>query len=198
MRRALNIVIGCFASASAKKYAAVCLAVVGLAALAAISRGFGSDTTEAVQAGWLGKPAPAFTLTNLSGQTVRLSDFKGKVVLLDFWATWCAPCRMEIPDLIQLQKQYADRGFTVLGIALDDEGAAVVKPVAQKLGVTYPVLVGNTQVAAAYGGIEALPTTFLIGRDGKILKTYIGTRDKSEFQQDIQSALSQAGNASKQ
>ena len=191
MRRVLNIVFGHFISASAKKYAALCLTVMGMAALAAISRGFGSDTTGADQAGWTGKAAPVFALTNLSSQTVRLSDFKGKVVLLDFWATWCAPCRLEIPDLIQLQKQYAGKGFTVVGVALDDEGAAVVKPVAQKLGVNYPVVIGNIQVAAAYGGIEALPTTFLIGRDGIILKTYVGARDKSEFQQDIQSSLSQ-------
>lgn len=196
MRRALNTVVKRVISTSARKRAVVCLAVISLAALTAVSRGHGGETTGADQAGWLGKAAPDFALTNLSGKTVRLSDFKGKVVLLDFWATWCAPCRMEIPEFVQLQKQYADKGFTMLGIALDEEGAAVVKPLAQKLGINYPAVIGNIQVAAAYGGIEALPTTFLIGRNGNILKTYVGARDKSEFQQDIQSALPQTGNAS--
>jgi peroxiredoxin len=135
------------------------------------------------------KAAPDFTLTDLSGKTVRLSDFKGKVVMLDFWATWCPPCRREIPDLIQLQNQYADKGFTVLGISLDDGGAATVKPFAQSIGMNYPLVIGNSQVTAAYGAIEAIPTTFLIGRDGMILKTYVGAQDKSEFQSDIQSAL---------
>jgi thiol-disulfide isomerase/thioredoxin len=143
------------------------------------------------------KAAADFALTDLSGKTVRLSDFKGKIVLLDFWATWCAPCRKEIPDLIQLQRQYASRGFTVLGIALDEEGAAVVKPLAQKLIINYPVVIGNTQVAAAYGGIQAVPTTLLIGRDGGILKTYLGAREKSEFQSDIQSALQRTNAAAK-
>ncbi len=189
MKGLLNAVVGRVISTSAKKYAAWCLAVMGIAGLTVALRSTGSVTSGAEDAAWLGKAAPDFGLTDLSGKTVRLSDFKGKVVLLDFWATWCAPCRMEIPEFVQLQKQYAGKGFTLLGVALDDEGAAVVKPVAQKLGVNYPVVFGNTQVAAAYSGIQALPTTFLIGRDGKILKTYVGARDKSEFQRDIQSAL---------
>ncbi len=190
MRRTLNTVVGRARSASAKKCVAACLAATGLAAMPAVA-GFSPETSVMDQSGWLGKAAPDFALTNLSGTMVQLSDFKGKVVLLDFWATWCAPCRMEIPEFVQLQKQYADKGFTVLGAALDDEGAAVVKPVAQKLGINYPVVIGNIQVASAYGGIQALPTAFLIGRDGKILKTYVGARDKSEFDQDVQSALSQ-------
>jgi peroxiredoxin len=143
-------------------------------------------------AGSLSEAAPDFALTNLAGKTVRLSDFKGKIVLLDFWATWCAPCQEEIPNFVQLQKQYSGRGFTVLGIALDDDGAAVVKPLAQKLGVNYPLVLGDTQVAARYGGLQAVPTAFLIGRDGRILKTFIGPRSKSEWEQTIQMALSPA------
>ena len=189
MRRAFNALVGYVRSASAKKYAVVCLAAMLVAALAAVSRGFGSDPAGTDQSDWSGKAAPDFALSDLSGKTVRLSDFKGKVVLPDFWATWCGPCREEIPEFVQLQKQYAGKGFTMMGIALDDEGASVVKPFAQKLGMNYPVVIGNIQVASAYGGIQAIPLTFLIGRDGKILKTYLGARDKSEFQQDIQSAL---------
>jgi len=196
MKRILDSVVRRVISTSARKYATMCLAAMGMMVLAVALRGSGDAPSEAEESVWLGKAAPDFELTDLSDKTVRLSDFKGKVVLLDFWATWCAPCRMEIPDLIQLQKQYADKGFTLLGVALDDEGAAVVKPVAQKLGINYPVVIGNTKVAAVYGGIQALPTTFLVGRDGKILKTYIGARDKSEFQQDIQSALAKSGKVS--
>lgn len=162
--------------------------------LTAVSWGEGLTATGATQAGLLGKAAPDFALTNLSGKTVRLSDFKGKIVLLDFWATWCPPCRREIPDFVQLQKQYASKGFTIVGIALDDGGAAVVKPVAQKLGVNYPVVIGNAQIADDYGGIQALPTAFLVGRDGKILNSFVGARGKSEWEQTIQTALRQASN----
>ena len=179
-----------------RKRARFFLATIGLGALMAVASGHGAETNGTDQAGWLGKAAPDFALTNLSGATVRLSDFKGKVVLLDFWATWCPPCREEIPELVQLQRQYASRGFTVLGVALDDEGAAVVKPVARKLRIHYPVLIGNSEVAAAYGGIQALPTAFLIGRDGKILKSYVGAQTASTLRQDILSALRPTGKAS--
>jgi peroxiredoxin len=194
MRRRLKAVRGCVTSARTRKRASAGLAALGLAALIAAGCGPIAETTGVDQADWLGKAAPDFALTNLSGKTLRLSDFKGKVVLLDFWATWCPPCREEIPDLIRLQQQYASQGFTVLGIALDEEGATVVKPVAQRLGINYPVVVGNTQVAAAYGGIEAIPTTFIVGRDGKILTTYVGAQAASTFQQDIDPALRRTGN----
>ena len=167
----------------------VCVAAIGMAWLTAVSPAPGAEITGKDPAGSPGAAAPDFALTNLAGTTVRLSDFKGKIVLLDFWATWCAPCREEIPGFIQLQKQYSGRGFTVLGIALDDDGAAVVRPLAQKLGVNYPLVIGNTQVAASYGGIQAVPTAFLIGRDGRILKTFVGPRGKSEWERTIQRAL---------
>jgi peroxiredoxin len=176
-------------SASARKRAVVCVAAIGLAWWTAVSPARGAEMTGNVPAGSPGEVAPDFALTNLAGQTVRLSDFKGKIVLLDFWATWCAPCQEEIPNFVQLQKQYAGRGFTVLGIALDDDGAAVVKPLAQKLGVNYPLVIGDTQVAARYGGIQAVPTAFLIGRDGRILKTFTRPRSKSEWEQTIRMAL---------
>jgi peroxiredoxin len=170
----------------------VCVAVSAIAWLAAVSPARGAEVTGKDAAGSPGQAAPDFALTNLAGKTVRLSDFKGKIVLLDFWATWCAPCQEEIPGFVQLQKQYSGRGFTVLGIALDEDGAAVVKPLAQKLGVNYPLVIGDTQVAARYGGIQAVPTAFLIGRDGRILKTIVGPRGRSEWEQTIQMALSQA------
>jgi thiol-disulfide isomerase/thioredoxin len=135
------------------------------------------------------KTAPDFALTDLAGKTVRLADFRGKIILLDFWATWCVPCREEVPHLIELQRQYAERGFTLLGIALDEEGAAVVKPFAQQFGINYPVVIGNTRVSAAYGGMQALPTAFLIGRDGRILDTFVGDRAEADFERAIRSAL---------
>ena len=135
------------------------------------------------------KVAPDFSLPDPDGKTVRLSDFKGKVVLLDFFATWCPPCRNEIPHFIEMQKQFAARGFTMLGVAFDQQGAAVVKPFARQAGVNYPLALGDSQVAQAYGGVDALPTTFLIGRDGRILQTYVGYTDQADFEQAIQSAL---------
>ncbi|HAO78262.1 MAG TPA: alkyl hydroperoxide reductase [Verrucomicrobia subdivision 3 bacterium] len=182
---------------SAGQRPAVFLAVIVMTMLTAGSWGRCAETNNSAPPSALAKTAPDFALTDLSGKTVRLSDFKGKVVLLDFWATWCGPCRKEIPDLIQLQTQYAEQGFTILGIALDEEGAAVVKPLAQRMGINYPLVIGTTQATDAYGGIQAVPTTLLIGRDGRILKTYLGARDKSEFQRDIQSALQHTSAAAK-
>jgi peroxiredoxin len=137
----------------------------------------------------LGKPAPDFTLPDLAGRMIRLSDFKGRIVLLDFWATWCGPCRREVPDLIEFQKNYAHQGFTVIGIAWDEEGRAVVEPYVRKFGITYPVMVGTPQVSQAYGGIQAFPMVFLIGRDGKVRKTFEGARNKSEFERAIRTAM---------
>lgn len=165
------------------------VAVVVLAALTAVSCRQGVETTGADRPALLGRLAPDFALTDLSGKTVRLADFKDKVVLLDFWATWCAPCREEIPDFVELQKQYAEKGFTLLGISLDEEGAVVVKPFAQQFGINYPVVIGNTQVSTAYGGMQALPTAFLIGRDGRILEAFVGDRARPDFERAIRSAL---------
>jgi peroxiredoxin len=136
-----------------------------------------------------GKTAANFELKGLDGRPVRLSDFKGKVVLLDFWATWCPPCRMEIPGFVELQKRHAAQGFTVLGVALDQDGASVVKPFADKIGINYPLAIGNADIAGTYGGIESIPTTFLIDRKGTILQTYVGAHDAETFERDVQAAL---------
>ncbi|HEU5247888.1 MAG TPA: TlpA disulfide reductase family protein [Candidatus Udaeobacter sp.] len=134
------------------------------------------------------KPAPDWELKNLEGKVVKLSEFRGKVVILDFWATWCGPCRVEIPHFVELQKQYRDKGLAVIGVSLDEQGPEVVKKFVKQFGVNYPVVIGNEKIADAYG-IEGLPTTFVIDRHGRIVSWYIGYNDKAVFEKEIQSQL---------
>ena len=133
--------------------------------------------------------APDFTLRNADGQRVRLSDFRGKVVLLNFWATWCGPCKFEIPWFIEFQNRYAPEGFTVLGVSMDDNGWAAVRPYVASARINYPVVLGDEKVNLAYGGIEALPTTLIIGRDGKIGYLHAGLTNKEEYRDEILSLL---------
>jgi peroxiredoxin len=135
------------------------------------------------------KPAPDFILRDVDGKTVRLSDYRGKVVLLNFWATWCGPCKVEIPWFMEFEPRYKDRGFAVLGVAMDDEGWAVVKPYLQENRVNYRVVVGNDEVSAKYGGIDSLPTTMIIDRQGNIVSTHIGLVSKGDYEDDIARAL---------
>jgi peroxiredoxin len=135
------------------------------------------------------KPAPDFTLKDADGKTVKLSDYKGKVVLLDFFATWCGPCKIEIPWFMDFERKHKDRGFSVLGVSMDDEGWEVVKPFLQGLGVNYRVVIGNDFTAQAYGGVDALPTTFLIDREGRIAAVHVGLAGKKDFENGIQELL---------
>lgn len=135
------------------------------------------------------KPAPAFTLQDLNGKNVSLSDFKGKVVILDFWATWCAPCVQEIPHFIELYNQYKDKGFAMVGISLDQADISVVKSFVQKLKVNYPIMMGDGKVDKAYGEILSIPTTFVIDPAGNIRQKYIGYHDKAVFENDIKILL---------
>ncbi len=129
--------------------------------------------------------APEFILKDANGATVRLSDYKGKVVLLNFWATWCGPCKVEIPWFIEFQKEYKDRGFAVLGVSMDDEGWKVVKPYIQQHKLNYRVALGDNEVSKNYGGIDTLPTTLLIDRDGRMAALHLGLENKDEYQQEI-------------
>jgi peroxiredoxin len=131
--------------------------------------------------------APAFTLTDVNGGTVSLSDFRGKVVILDFWATWCPPCKREIPDFITLQSEYASKGLQIVGIALDQPDK--VRAFAQQNGMNYPVLLGTDQISALYGGIEGIPTTFILDKNGNIVNRFEGFRPKEDFETEINRLL---------
>ena len=138
------------------------------------------------------KPAPDFQLKDANGQTFRLADYKGKVVLLNFWATWCGPCRIEIPWFADFERTYKDRGFAVIGIAMDDDGWEVVKPYVEQRKMNYRVAVGTPEVEQLYsggGGMESLPTTFVIDRDGKVADIHIGLISKSNYEDEIEELL---------
>ncbi len=133
--------------------------------------------------------APAWQLQSLEGKPVQLADFKGKVVVLNFWATWCPPCRAEIPDLVSLQQQYAARGLVVVGISMDEGGPAGVASFVKKMGINYPVVMGNAKTAEAYGGIQVLPTTFIIDRKGKVVDGLQGATNRAGFEEKIKPVL---------
>ncbi|MEO8595710.1 MAG: TlpA disulfide reductase family protein [Candidatus Solibacter sp.] len=138
-------------------------------------------------------PAPEFALKDADGKTARLEDYKGKVVLLDFFATWCGPCKIEIPWFMELERKNKDKGFSVLGVSMDDEGWEVVKPFLAGLGVNYRVVIGNDSTAQLYGGVDALPTTFLIDRNGKIAAVHIGLTSKKDFEDGVEQLLQAPG-----
>ncbi len=136
----------------------------------------------------LGK-VPAWTLRDVDGREVKSSDFKGKVVVIDFWATWCPPCRKEIPDYIALQKKYAERGLVILGFSMDEGPASDVKAFGVKMKVNYPLLMADGAVAEAFGGIEGLPTAFVIDREGNIRHRKVGLSDPAAYEKLIASLL---------
>ena len=124
--------------------------------------------------------APEFTLVSTDGKDIRLSEYKGKVVIIDFWATWCGPCRKGIPDLIELQKEFG-KEIVVIGISLDTDTKEEVVPFMQKIGMNYPVAYGTLEVTQQYGGVEAIPTSFVINKNGEIVDKHVGLVPKSEY-----------------
>ena len=135
------------------------------------------------------KPAPEFTLQDGNGASVKLSDYRGKVVLLNFWATWCGPCAMEIPWFMEFQQQYKSKGFEVLGVSMDDDGWKIVKPYVTEHKINYRIVLGNDSVTQLYGGVDSLPTSFLIDKDGRVAFVHVGLADKSEYLNEIQDLL---------
>jgi thiol-disulfide isomerase/thioredoxin len=171
--------------------------------LAAAAAGFVGCKSSGSQAAGLGteKPLPnepEVTFKDLQGKDVSLASLKGKVVLVNFWATWCEPCQVEIPWMINFQKKYADKGFTLLGVAMDEEGKSVVEPYVQKtqfdvaghpMTMNYPIVLGDDDLAAKFGGLLGLPTSYVITREGKIAKRYIGLASEGDLDKLIQSLL---------
>lgn len=167
---------------------AAIVVVVGLYFLNA--RWIAPATSHKVKAAGNYPMAPNFSLTDLNGAKLALSDYKGKVVLLDFWATWCGPCRIEIPSFIQMETKYRDQGFTVIGLAIEDTPDAV-RQFYQQFHMDYPVAMGDSKVASLYGGILGLPTSFVIGRDGRIYSQHTGTTSPQVFEKEVQELLAE-------
>ncbi len=161
----------------------------GSATEAVASSAAGEDTGINV-----GQYPPTFTLPDLDGNSVMLEDFRGSVIVVDLWATWCAPCRVEIPVLIDLYEEYEDQGLVILGVGLDRGGAADLAPFAESNGITYPILVGGRAVSEAYK-VAGIPTTFIIGRNGRIVAKHVGFAMEMapELRSDIASALATDG-----
>lgn len=136
------------------------------------------------------KTAPNFNLTASNGSRLRLSDYKGKIILLDFWATWCQPCRRGIPDLVELKNEYKNKAFEIIGISLDQENTiAGVVPFIKEYKINYPVVYGDMEIIQNYGGIQSIPTSFVINKEGKIVKSYIGLTEKSVYDKVIKKLL---------
>jgi len=135
------------------------------------------------------KATPDFALKDATGATVKLSSYKGKVVLLNFWATWCGPCKIEIPWFMDFQKTYKDRDFAVVGVSMDEDGWDAVKPYVEQKKMNYQVVLGNDQVSQLFGSIESLPTTIVIDREGRIASMHIGLVSKSTYQKEIEKLL---------
>lgn len=134
-------------------------------------------------------PTPAWSLTDLDGKPIGMETLKGKVVVVDFWATWCGPCVQEIPSYVELQKKYADRGLVVVGLSLDQKGEAAVRPFAKRMKINYPLALATPEVITAFGEIDAIPTTFLIDREGKIRHRKTGAMPAADYEKLVLSLL---------
>lgn len=135
------------------------------------------------------KKAPDFALKNSKGETVRLSSFENKVIILNFWATWCGPCRREIPGFVDLYNNYNEKGLEIIGVSVDQNGWDAVKPFVENYKINYPILIFNHKVIMDYGGIRGIPTTFIINREGQIIEKIVGLRPDAYFVQKVKELL---------
>jgi cytochrome c biogenesis protein CcmG/thiol:disulfide interchange protein DsbE len=168
------------------------LALVSLAVAAFLWSCSGTQpvSAEAAQAIRNRKPAADFTLRDANGSSVKLSDYRGKVVLLNFWATWCGPCTLEIPWFVEFEREYKTQGLAVIGVSMDEDGWTAIKPYMEAHKMNYRVLLGDDSVSQLYGGVESLPTTFIIDRAGRVaFPPHIGLAGKNEYLKEIQSLL---------
>ena len=137
----------------------------------------------------LGKPAPDWTLSDVDGKPVKLSDFSGKVVILNFWATWCPPCTEEIPTLVEIQKEYGSKGVVVVGVSVDEGGPAIVRSFLKQNRLNYPVVLASRMVTDVYDSTGAIPTTYLIDRSGKVAHVQLGEIDKAQLEKQLKPLL---------
>jgi peroxiredoxin len=136
-----------------------------------------------------GHDAPDFVLTDLQGKSVKLSDLRGKAVVLNFWATWCPPCKAEIPWFVEMQKRYGSQGLQVVGVSMDDGDQKDVEKFVAENSVNYPILLGKEKVAEEYGGIDYLPTTFYIDRSGVVMDRIFGQPERDEIEKNVKRAI---------
>lgn len=138
---------------------------------------------------WADK-APDFQLQSVSNaELIQSQNYRGKLMLINFWATWCPPCRKEIPSLIELQKQYNAQGFTVIGISVDQAGVEIIKKFSEKMGINYPLAVGTTEITKGFGSVSGIPASFLIDKKGNIAKSYAGYVTHEQLQKDIDALI---------
>jgi|RhiMetdeSRZDD1v2_1073273.scaffolds.fasta_scaffold00116_71 thiol-disulfide isomerase/thioredoxin len=129
--------------------------------------------------------APAWALVDLAGKPVTSESLKGKVVIVDFWATWCGPCRAAIPHLMELHKTYKDKGFEVVGVSLDQQGSAVVQSFVNQHEIPYTIAMGNQKIVNDFGGVRGIPTAFIISQDGKIYRKIVGLVPREQYEKDV-------------
>lgn len=167
------------------------VALVGMIVVGVNSARKGGTSRNPLIANVAGKPAPDFELKEIgTGKTVRLSDLKGKAVVLDFWATWCPPCKAEIPSLVDLQNQYGRDGLIIVGVTMDDASEAEISNFAKEMGINYQLVLGTDKVGDTYS-VESLPTTFYVGRDGKLVVRDEGLASHGKIEANIKTALAQ-------
>ena len=164
-------------------------AAVALTLACGTTVGVSSDSTAEAASSGETIPLPDFTLTDSNGQEFTKASIEGQVVLLNFWATWCGPCKIEMPWFIDFQRKYKDKGFTVLAVSLDEDGWDVVRPFAEELKANFPILLGDDEMAEEFGGVVALPTTFIINKKGEIVTRHTGLVSKDEYESEIERLL---------